>query len=135
MAKEEYAAALVPGDHGSTYGGNPFAAAAILKVFELFEKQQVLENVREVSVYLEKQLDVLEEKYACIKERRGRGMMQGLEFDRPVKEIIKKAMDAGLITFSAGERIIRFVPPLVIGKEHVDEMIKILEPVIAEEEQ
>ena len=135
VAKEEYAAALVPGDHGSTYGGNPFAAAAILKVFELFEKQQVLENVREVSVYLEKQLDVLEEKYACIKERRGRGMMQGLEFDRPVKEIIKKAMDAGLITFSAGERIIRFVPPLVIGKEHVDEMIKILEPVIAEEEQ
>ncbi len=135
VAKEEYAAALVPGDHGSTYGGNPFAAAAISKVFELFEKQQVLENVREVSAYLEKQLDVLEEKYACIKERRGRGMMQGLEFDRPVKEIIKKAMDAGLITFSAGERIIRFVPPLVIGKEHVDEMIKILEPVIAEEEQ
>ena len=89
----------------------------------------------EVSAYLEKQLDVLAEKYTCIKERRGRGMMQGLEFDRPVKEIIKKAMGAGLITFSAGERIIRFVPPLVIGKEHVDEMIKILEPVIAEEEQ
>ncbi|MDE7326383.1 MAG: aspartate aminotransferase family protein [Lachnospiraceae bacterium] len=132
-AKEEFALALVPGDHGSTYGGNPFAAEAICKVFELFGKQQVLENVRNVSVYLEKKLDVLAEKYACIKERRGRGLMQGLEFDRPVKGIIGKAMEAGLITFSAGENIIRFVPPLVIGKEHVDEMIGILEPVIAEE--
>lgn len=132
-AKEEVAEALVPGDHGSTYGGNPFAAAAICKVFELFEKQQVLANVREVSAYLEEKLDALVQKYACIKERRGKGLMQGLAFDRPVKTIIAKAMEAGLITFSAGEQTIRFVPPLVITKEHVDEMIQILEPVIAAE--
>ncbi|MDE7061420.1 MAG: acetylornithine/succinylornithine family transaminase, partial [Lachnospiraceae bacterium] len=105
-AKEDVAAALVPGDHGSTYGGNPFAAAAICKVFELFEKYQVLENVREVSAYLEEKLDMLTKKYQCVKERRGRGLRQGLEFDRPVKEIIRKSMNAGLITFSAGERII-----------------------------
>ncbi len=132
-AKEDVAAALVPGDHGSTYGGNPFAAAAICKVFELFEKYQVLENVREVSAYLEEKLDMLTKKYQCVKERRGRGLMQGLEFDRPVKEIIRKSMDAGLITFSAGERIIRFVPPLVIKREHIDEMMGILESVIAAE--
>ena len=132
-AREDVAAVLVPGDHGSTYGGNPFAAAAICKVFELFEKYQVLENVREVSVYLEEKLDALAKKYQCVKERRGKGLMQGLEFDRPVKEIIGKAMNAGLITFSAGEKIIRFVPPLVIKKEHIDEMIEILEPIIAEE--
>ena len=87
--------------------------------------------MREVSAYLEEKLDVLVQKYACIKERRGKGLMQGLEFDRPVKGIIGEAMEAGLITFSAGERIIRFVPPLVIGKVHVDEMVRILEPVIA----
>ena len=132
-AKEDVAAALVPGDHGSTYGGNPFAAAAICKVFELFEKYQVLENVREVSAYLEEKLDMLTKKYQCVKERRGRGLMQGLEFDRPVKEIIRKSMNAGLITFSAGERIIRFVPPLVIKREHIDEMMEILESVIAAE--
>ncbi len=132
-AKEEAAAALVPGDHGSTYGGNPFAAAAICKVFELFEKQQILANVCGVSAYLVEKLDALAEKYTCIKERRGKGLMQGLEFDRPVKGIIGKAMEHGLITFSAGEKIIRFVPPLVIGKEHVDEMIQILEPVVAGE--
>lgn len=132
-AREEVAAALVPGDHGSTYGGNPFAAAAVCKVFELFEKQQVLENVREVSAYLVERLDALAGKYACIRERRGKGLMQGLEFDRPVKEIITRAMDAGLIVFSAGERILRFVPPLVIEKAHVDEMTGILETVIARE--
>lgn len=132
VAAEEAAAALVPGDHGSTYGGNPFAAAAICKVFELFEKQHILDNVRDVSAYLEEKLDALAGKFSCITDRRGKGLMQGLEFDRPVKEIISKAMGAGLITFSAGERIIRFVPPLVITKENVDEMIGILEPVIAE---
>ncbi|MDE7210978.1 MAG: aspartate aminotransferase family protein [Lachnospiraceae bacterium] len=132
-ATQEAASALVPGDHGSTYGGNPFAAAAICKVFELFEKQNVLENVREVSAYLGEKLDVLVQKYACIKERRCKGLMQGLEFDRPVKGIIGEAMEAGLITFSAGERIIRFVPPLVMGKAQVDEMVRSLEPVIAKE--
>ena len=132
VATEKAAANLVPGDHGSTYGGNPFAAAAVCKVFELFEKEQVLENVREVSAYLVEKLDALVAKYACVKERRGKGLMQGLELTCPAKDIISKAMDKGLITFSAGTNVIRFVPPLVIKKEHVDEMIGILEPVLAE---
>lgn len=131
VAKEEVAAALVPGDHGSTYGGNPLAGAAICKVFELFEKQQVLANVKEVSGYLEKKLDELVAKYACVKERRGKGLMQGIELTCPAKDVVAAAMDAGLITFTAGANVIRFVPPLVIKKEHVDEMTAILEPVIA----
>lgn len=130
-AVKQAADAFVPGDHGSTYGGNPFAAAAVSKVFELFEKEHVLENVKEVSGYLEKCLDKLAEEYNCIKERRGIGLMQGLEFTIPVKDIILDAMDKGLILISAGSNVIRFLPPLVISKEHVDEMIGILKECIA----
>lgn len=117
---------LAAGDHGTTYGGNPLACAAVCKVFELFEKEHILDNVREVSTYFEKKLDELVEEYEEIKCRRGVGLMQGLEFNRPVGDIIIKAMDAGLILINAGSNIIRFVPPLVIGKRDVDDMIAIL---------
>lgn len=119
-------ASLVAGDHGTTYGGNPLACAAICKVFELFEKQKVLENVRRVSAYLEEKLDELAKENDAIVDRRGAGLMQGLVFDKPVGEIITKALDAGLILINAGTNIIRFVPPLVITKKDVDDMIAIL---------
>ena len=114
------------GDHGTTYGGNPLACAAICKVFELFEKQNVLENVREVSAYLEEKLDEVAAGCEDIETRRGSGLMQGLVFKKPVGDIITKALDRGLILINAGTNIIRFVPPLVINKNHVDEMITIL---------
>ena len=117
---------LVAGDHGTTYGGNPLACAAICKVLEIFEKDYILENVRTVSAYLEEQLDKLASERENIKERRGAGLMQGLEFDGPVGDIIQKAMDKGLILINAGPNIIRFLPPLVISKEKVDAMMKIL---------
>lgn len=117
---------LVAGDHGTTYGGNPLACAAICKVLEIFEKDHILENVRTVSAYLEEQLDQLAAERINIKERRGAGLMQGLEFDGPVGGMIQKAMDKGLILINAGPNIIRFLPPLVISKENVDAMIKIL---------
>ncbi len=117
---------LVAGDHGSTYGGNPLACAAVSKVIDLFEKQNVLANVQEVGVYLEACLDSLVEEFDCVKTRRGVGLLQGLVFDRPVGEIIKKAMDRGLVLINAGSDIIRFVPPLVITREHVDDMVQIL---------
>lgn len=120
------ASSLTAGDHGTTYGGNPLACTAVVKVFELFEKEHILEHVREVSAYLEKQLDGLVAEYEDIECRRGAGLMQGLVFKKPVGDIIVKAMDAGLILINAGSNIIRFVPPLIIGKEHVDEMIGIL---------
>lgn len=119
-------ASLVAGDHGTTYGGNPLACAAICKVLELFEKQNVLQNVRKVSAYLEEKLDELAGENDAIVDRRGAGLMQGLVFDKPVGEIITKALDAGLILINAGTNIIRFVPPLVITKKDVDDMIAIL---------
>ncbi len=118
---------LVAGDHGTTYGGNPFACAAINKVLDLFKEDNIIENVNEVAPYLEKRLDELMDRYDFIVARRGAGLMQGLVFDRPVADIINMALSKGLILINAGASIIRFVPPLVITKENVDDMIDILD--------
>lgn len=117
---------LAAGDHGTTYGGNPLAAAAAGKVFDLFEKNNVLENVREVAPYLEEKLEEVRAKYDFITERRGTGLMQGLVFDRPVAPVINRAIENGLILINAGSDIIRFVPPLIITRRNVDDMIEIL---------
>lgn len=126
MTEKVGAHSLAAGDHGTTYGGNPLACAAICKVIELFEKQKVLENVKVVGDYLGKRLDELVEEFDCVETRRGIGMMQGLVFNRPVGDIIVKAMENGLILINAGTNIIRFVPSLIITKENVDEMMEIL---------
>lgn len=121
------AAALEAGDHGSTYGGNPFATAAISQVFDLFEELDLLTNVRRVSAYLTQCLKKLaEEKKEVVVEQRGMGLMQALELNIPVKDIIEKCQKNGLILINAGQNILRFVPPLIITKDHVDEMISIL---------
>lgn len=127
MTEKVGANSLVAGDHGTTYGGNPFACAAINKVLDLFKQDNIIENVNEVAPYLEKRLDELKDKYDFIIDRRGAGLMQGLVFNRPVGEVIIKALDKGLILINAGTEIIRFVPPLVITKENVDDMISILD--------
>ncbi len=130
MTEKVGANSLKAGDHGTTYGGNPLAAAAVEKVLDLFEKHHIIEHVGEISPYLEQKLDELAEKYECILERRGVGLMQGLVFDKPVAEIIGRALEKGLILINAGPDIIRFVPPLVITREHVDDMISILDECI-----
>ncbi len=132
MTEKVGAHSLAAGDHGTTYGGNPLACAAVCKVIELFEKQQVLDNVRETGAYLSGKLDELVQEFPCIETRRGAGMLQGLVFDRPVGDIIVKAMDKGLVLINAGTNIIRFVPSLVITKENVDEMTAVLRACISE---
>ena len=118
---------LTSGDHGTTYGGNPLACAAINVVLDLFEENHIIDNVKETGDYLAQKLDELAARYDSIETRRGIGLMQGLVFRRPVGGIIQAALDKGLILINAGPNIIRFVPPLVIGREHVDEMIAILQ--------
>lgn len=118
---------LTSGDHGTTYGGNPLACAAINVVLDLFEENHIIDNVKETGDYLAQKLDELAAQYDSIETRRGIGLMQGLVFRRPVGGIIQAALDKGLILINAGPNIIRFVPPLVIGREHVDEMIAILQ--------
>lgn len=132
LSQKAAEASLTAGDHGTTYGGNPLAAAAINKVLDLFEQNHIIENVVKIGAYLEEKLDMLAEKYECITERRGVGLMQGLVFDRPVAGMIQKAMDNGLVLINAGSNIIRLVPPLIIEEKHVDEMTAILERCILE---
>jgi acetylornithine/N-succinyldiaminopimelate aminotransferase len=132
MAREEVAKALVPGDHGTTYGGNPLACAASVKVFELFEKLNVLDNVKTVGAYLAEKLKGLVSEYGCVKEARGMGLIQGIELTVNPKDVIAKSLENGLILFSAGTNVIRFVPPLVITKADVDEMIEKLKKALDE---
>ena len=123
---------LTSGDHGTTYGGNPLAAAAINVVLDLFRENHIIDNVQKTGAYLEEKLNGLAEKYDVIETRRGIGMMQGLVFKVPVGPVINKALEKGLILINAGSDIIRFVPPLVITKEDVDQMIGILTESIEE---
>ena len=127
MTEEVAEYSLKPGDHGTTYGGNPFACAAVDKVLDIFEKNHIVEHVKELTPYLEEKLDGLVEKYDGVLKRRGKGLMQGLVLARPVGEVIANAQKEGLLVISAGGNVLRMVPPLVIKKEHVDEMIEKLE--------
>lgn len=134
LASGKAATAMVPGDHGTTYGGNPFVTAAAYKVLELFEKRDIVNHVKEMGDYLTKKLDKLKDKYDIIIARRGLGLIQGLEFKVPVSPIISQALtEQKLVIISAGTNIIRFVPPLVIEKEHVDEMVEKLSAVLDEQ--
>lgn len=126
MTEKVGANSLVAGDHGTTYGGNPLACAAVSKVIDLFEEQDVLANVNRVGAYLEKRLNELAAEFSCVETRRGAGLMQGLVFGCSVGDIITEAMERGLVLINAGTNIIRFVPSLVITEENVDDMITIL---------
>lgn len=116
---------LVPGDHGTTYGGNPLACAAVSKVFDIFEQEHILEHVQKITPYLENKLDELVDKYEFITARRGKGLMQGLVLEgKPVGDVVNKALENGLLIISAGGNVLRLVPPLVITEEDIDEMME-----------
>ena len=122
---------LAPGDHGTTYGGNPFVGAAVSTVLDIYEERDIVSHVKEISVYLETALDKLVEKYDFLTVRRGMGLMQGMVTTLKPADVCKKALENGLIIISAGSDVLRIVPPLVITEEHVDEMVKKLEETFA----
>ena len=131
-ATKEVADAMCPGDHGTTYGGNPLATAAVCKVFEIFEKDGILNHVNEIAPYLKDKLNVLKDKFPDkIKDVRGKGLMMGMELYGPAGDVVSKLLKKGVILISAGTNIIRFVPPLVVEKEHIDVMCKKLEEVFS----
>ncbi|MBO4389925.1 MAG: aspartate aminotransferase family protein [Lachnospiraceae bacterium] len=133
FAVSDRAATLVPGDHGTTYGGNPLVCAAACKVFDIFEQDHILENVNEVGAYLYDRLEEVAARHKdVVIDHRGKGLMQGIELNVSAGAAVAKALDHGLILISAGANIIRFIPPLVIKKEHVDEMIPILDQILTE---
>lgn len=127
-ASSEVADAMCPGDHGTTYGGNPLATAAVCKVFEIYKEKGILQHVNETAPYLRERLEALKDKHnKIIKDIRGMGLMLGMELAVPASHIVTEALKNKLILISAGSTIIRFVPPLVIEKEHIDTMYNILD--------
>lgn len=121
---------LEPGDHGTTYGGNPLACAAVAKTVEIFEREDIVSHVREISGYLAGKLDELVSEYDTVLERRGIGLIQGIKVEKPAGEVISRALEAGLIVISARDNVIRLVPPLIIERKHVDEMLEKLKRAI-----
>jgi acetylornithine/N-succinyldiaminopimelate aminotransferase len=112
---------LEPGDHGTTYGGNPLCTAAVSQVFDMFEDYKLIEHVQKITPYLEQVLDNLVNKYDFIIERRGMGLMQGLVLTVPVKEVVTKALlEEHLVVLSAGADVLRLLPPLVITENDID---------------
>ncbi len=122
---------LKPGDHGTTYGGNPFVGAAADKVLEIMERDHITDHVKQIAPYLEQKLDGLMEKYDFITARRGMGLIQGLVSEKPVGQIAARAIKEGLLIITAGSDVIRFVPPLIIEEKHVDEMVEKLDRVLS----
>ena len=127
MASKKVCDVLVAGDHGTTYGGNPLACAAISTVFDLFEKTNITDNVKEVGQYLYDRLEEIRANHPEIIDHRGIGFIQGLEFTNPVGPVVAKLLEEGVITFTAGTNVIRFIPPLIATKAHVDELIEKLD--------
>ena len=128
LARGKAAHAMKPGDHGTTYGGNPFVCKAADTVLRIFEERHMLEHVNMIGTYLWEKLEEFASRHDCVVDHRGKGLIQGLEFNRPVGEIVTKALlDQKLVLISAGANVIRFVPPLVITQDDVDLMIEKLE--------
>ncbi|MCI8326789.1 MAG: aspartate aminotransferase family protein [Lachnospiraceae bacterium] len=132
MAERVAKKSLEPGDHGTTYGGNPLVGAAVSAVLDIYQEMDLLSHVREVSSYLEQKLDALVKEYEFLTARRGVGLIQGVVTKKTVGTITAKALEKGLLIISAGSDVLRFVPPLVIEKEHVDEMIVKLKEALEE---
>ena len=132
-AVEKFASAMCPGDHGTTYGGNPLAAAAVCKVFEIFKKEGIVEHVQEMSPYFFEKLQMLSKKYpSVVKEVRGKGLLLGMEVSCPNGDIVKKAMEKGLVLLTAGSNVVRIAPPLIIKREQIDECLCILDEILKE---
>jgi acetylornithine/succinyldiaminopimelate/putrescine aminotransferase len=130
LANKKAADVLGQGEHGTTFGGNPLAAAAGCWMLDRLEAG-LLDNAAKQGEYLEKALHGLKKRHELIVDVRGTGLMQGIELSVPAAPIVQKCLDGGLLLVTAGERVIRFVPALIVGESHIDEMIGVLERCLA----
>jgi acetylornithine aminotransferase len=126
IAREKYAAALGPGSHGSTFGGNPLLAAAGLAAMKVLIEDGVLANCITMGDYLRQQLEALKEKHPFIMEVRGRGLILGMEMSVEGGEIVKTALERGLLINCTVGKVLRFLPPLTVSKAEIDQMLEIL---------
>ena len=132
MTEEVAKYSLKPGDHGATYGGNPLACTAVKQVIEIFERDNIVDHVNEVAPYLTKKMDELVDELYCVVQRKGKGLMQGIEITKSVAEVNRRCVEGGLLVIQAEGNVIRFVPPLIVEEKHIDEMIEKLKQALAD---
>lgn len=132
VAREEVALAFVPGDHASTFGGNPLACAAGIAAVDQLLNHGVVENAARVGEYFMERLSGLASRFPFIKEVRGKGLIIGMELSADGREIVTKCQDRGLLINCVNNNILRFLPPLIITGEDVDQAVGILEKALAE---
>lgn len=130
VAGEKCMDSLVPGDHGTTYGGNPLVTAAVSAVLDIYKEEKIVEKAKEVGDYLTECLDEIVETSDKVDARKGMGMMQGLVLNVPVGDVVSKAIEEGVLVISAGGNVLRMLPPLVFTKENVDELVKVLKNIL-----
>lgn len=130
LATDRVASAFAPGNHASTFGGNPLAMAAGKAAFEVLTQEGVIEHGARVGLYLKKRLEELKSRHSCMLEVRGRGLIVGVEMDREVAETVNRCIDAGVLIGSAGTHVLRFLPPLIVEEHHVDRFITTLDKVL-----
>jgi len=131
VARDAVAQAFSPGMHGTTFGGGPLQCRLALKVLEILERPGFLERVREVGAYFRAQLEALRDELDVIREVRGEGLMLAAELTVPCKAVVRQALDAGFLLNCTQEKVLRFLPPLILERRHVDELIAALRPVLA----
>src|SRR6266851_1885035 len=135
LAKEEFATAISPGQHGTTFGGGPLACRVALEFLAVVEEEKLLENVNKVGAYLQQELKALVEKRAAAKEVRGRGFIQGIQLDVPARPIVDAALEQGVLFNSTQDTVVRFLPPFLLEEKHVDKGIRLLKKLLGKKRQ
>ncbi|HZQ69250.1 MAG TPA: aspartate aminotransferase family protein [Terriglobales bacterium] len=130
LAKDEFASAIAPGQHGTTFGGGPMACRVALEYFAVLEQENLLQNVNRVGAYLQQELKALVEKYAAAQQARGRGFIQGLQLEVPARPIVEQALGEGVLFNSTQDTVLRFLPPFMLEEKHVDKGIKVLKKLL-----
>lgn len=132
LARDEVAEVIQPGDHGSTFGGNPLACAAAIASLEVILEEKLIDNARETGTYMLNAITDLASNYELIKEVRGAGFMIGIDFGSPCREIAMRLLEKGLLVSCTAMNVIRLVPPLNLNKQEVHEILEILKEVLDE---
>jgi predicted acetylornithine/succinylornithine family transaminase len=130
IAKEQFANAISPGQHGSTFGGGPFACRVALEFLAIVEEEKLLDNVNHVGAYLNQELKLVAEKSAAAKEVRGRGFIQGINLAIPARPIVDEALAEGVLFNSTHDTVVRFLPPFLLEEKHVDKGIRVLKKLL-----
>jgi acetylornithine/N-succinyldiaminopimelate aminotransferase len=135
IAKEDFASAISPGQHGTTFGGGPLACRVALEFLAIVEEEKLLDNVNKVGAYLQQQLQTLVEKRAVATGVRGRGFIQGIQLQIPARPIVDAALAEGVLFNSTQDSVVRFLPPFLLEEKHVDKGIRVLKKLLGKKQK